>query len=74
MAWYKNLGGDSGIDSYNVGLDRIIITFNTGASYEYTYHSAGVDHIENMKSLAKQGQGLNSYIYKYVKKRYSRKL
>lgn len=74
MAWYKNLGGDSGIDSYNVGADRIIITFTTGASYEYTYHSAGVDHIENMKSLAKQGQGLNSYINKYVKKRYSRKL
>ncbi|MDD7887106.1 hypothetical protein [Flavivirga sp. 57AJ16] len=72
MTWYKNLGGDSGIASYEIGADKITITFSTNVSYEYTYDSAGVDHIENMKSLAKNGQGLNSYINKYVKKRYSR--
>lgn len=69
---YRNSGGDSGVSSYEIGTDRIIVTFSTNVSYEYTYRSAGTQHIENMKSLANQGYGLNSYINKYVKKGYSR--
>ncbi|WP_299114337.1 hypothetical protein [uncultured Winogradskyella sp.] len=72
MPLYRNLGGNSGVHSYEIGMDRIIVTFSTNASYEYTYASASRQHIENMKSLALQGQGLNSYINKYVKKGYSR--
>lgn len=73
MVLYRNLGGDSGVRSFEIGDDRIIVTFSTNVSYEYTYVSAGIKHVENMKSLAAQGQGLNSYINKYVKKGYSRK-
>tara|TARA_R110002050_G_scaffold202806_1_gene338024 strand:- start:22178 stop:22438 length:261 start_codon:yes stop_codon:yes gene_type:complete len=72
MALYRNSRGDSGVYSYEIGSNKIIVTFNSNVSYEYTYQSASIEHIENMKSLAKQGQGLNSYINKYVKKRYSK--
>ncbi|MBO6881879.1 hypothetical protein [Winogradskyella sp.] len=72
MARYRNLGGDSGVYSYEIGNNSIIVTFSTNASYEYTYESAGARHIENMKRLAQQGHGLNSYINKHVKKGYSR--
>ena len=74
MALYKNLGGDSGVHSFEIGNDRIIVTFSTMSCYEYTYDSAGVENIRNMKSLALQGEGLNSYINKYVKLKYSRKI
>lgn len=73
MTLYKNNGGDSGVYSYEIGQDYIIVTFDSGHSYEYTNYSTGYEHIENMKSLAKQGEGLNSYINKYVQKKYSRK-
>ena len=73
MPLYKNLGGDSGVYSYEIGNKRIIVTFSSNMSYEYTYSSAGSDHIEKMKTLAVQGQGLNSYINKHVRTKYSRK-
>lgn len=73
MVLYSNNGGDSGIRSYQIKSDRITVTFSTGSSYEYTYNSAGSDNIETMKSLAIRGQGLNSFINKHVKNKYSRK-
>lgn len=74
MPQYRNLGGDSGISSYKIGVDRIIVTFTSGAVYEYTNSSAGSNQIEIMKSLAINGQGLNGYINSNVKYNYSRKI
>lgn len=74
MPRYKNLGRDSGVYSYEIGNDRIIVTFSTSSTYEYTYSSAGSQHVENMKSLATNGQGLNGYINNNVKYNYSRKI
>lgn len=67
MPYYSNLGGDSGVRSYNVYENGISITFNSGKTYNYTYSSAGRNHIEHMKILAKNGQGLNSYINRNVR-------
>lgn len=61
-ATYKNLGGNSGVESYQIQTDRIIVTFTTGAVYTYSNDSCGADNVEIMKGLARQGQGLNSYI------------
>lgn len=72
MPLYRDLGEDSGVHSYEILSDGILVTFSSNVAYEYTYSSAGRLHIENMKSLAMQGQGLNGYINKYVKKGYSR--
>jgi hypothetical protein len=74
MEGYKNLGGDSGVSAYEIGDDSITVQFSTGEVYLYTYRSAGSAHIEKMKSLAVAGEGLNTYINKYVRKGYESKL
>ena len=74
MARYGNLGGDSAVVAYEIEIDSIIVQFNTGATYLYNYVSAGAVNIEQMKSLAIAGQGLNSFISRIVKKQYARKL
>lgn len=71
MERYENTNASSAVSSYEIGSDYIRVEF-TGSIYEYTYASAGRHHIENMKTLAQSGSGLNSYIMKYVKKNYSR--
>jgi hypothetical protein len=74
MARYANFGGDSAVVAYETGGDNITVQFDTGATYLYTYASAGVANIEQMKSLAVEGRGLNSFISRVVKKQYARKL
>lgn len=74
MARYKNIGGDSGISSYEVGVDSIEVTFKDGSIYLYNYVSAGKHNIERMKNLAESGSGLNSFINTNVKKLYAKKL
>ena len=74
MQPYKNVGGNSGVRAYEIGADSITVQFTEGATYLYTYGSAGSDAIERMKTLAAAGSGLNSYISRTVKKGYARKL
>lgn len=70
---YANLSGNSGIVGYELGKDFIRVYFSDGSIYLYTYESAGVANIEQMKQLARKGQGLNSFINKYVHKAYARR-
>lgn len=74
MDKYKNLGGSSGVLSYEIGSDSITVQFNSGATYFYTYQSAGNSNIEQMKSLAITGKGLNSFISRIVKNKYASKI
>ncbi|MBI5358207.1 hypothetical protein HZB69_01085 [Candidatus Amesbacteria bacterium] len=73
MNRYLNLGGDSNISAYELGSDYIKVQFNDGSVYLYTYSSAGQQDVNKMKELAIQGQGLNSFINKYVRKEYASK-
>lgn len=74
MERYKNLGGNSGVSAYKIGAKSITVQFSTGAVYLYTYRSAGSTNIEKMKLLAAAGEGLNSYIKRYVNEGYESKL
>jgi len=74
MESYANLGGDSGVVAYELGLDSITVQFSDGAIYAYTNDSAGASIITRMKSLAREGQGLNAFINMRARKLYSRKL
>ena len=74
MERYKNLGGNSGVSAYEIGTESITVKFSSGAVYLYTYKSAGSSNIEKMKSLAVDGEGLNSFIKIYVNKGYESKL
>ena len=74
MEKYLNLGGNSGIAAYEIGVDSITVQFNDGSIYLYNYQSAGKENIEHMKKLAVAGQGLNSFIMRKVRKSYATKL
>ncbi|AFY60229.1 hypothetical protein [Synechococcus sp. PCC 6312] len=73
MEPYKNIDGDSGVSAYEIGTDFIRVQFSSGAIYLYTYTSAGEANIEHMKVLARQGNGLNSFINTNVRKLYERR-
>lgn len=74
METYLNLGGNSNIISYQIGPDYINVQFADNSIYLYTYSSAGVENIEEMKSLARRGAGLNSFINRNVRGNYASKL
>lgn len=74
MPLYKDINGDSGVQSYEIGDGSITVHFERGGSYLYTNASAGADHIVEMQRLAQIGDGLNAYINKYVRKNYAQKL
>lgn len=73
MQMYKNLGGDSNIKCYEIGNDYIdVIFYGTAKTYRYSYASAGRQKVEQMKRLAQQGEGVNSYIIKNARLLYER--
>jgi len=74
MEHYRNLGGYSGVAAYEIGDDYIKVRFLDGSIYLYNHQSTGRDDIEHMKKLAQNGQGLNSFITRVVKKRYAAKI
>ena len=72
MQQYKNLGRNSGIKAFSIGEDYIDVQYDDSSVYRYSYKSAGITKIEQMKRLALQGQGLNSYITRNARKDYER--
>lgn len=74
MLPYKDIGGDSGIIGYQAEDDAIIVYFKDGASYRYSYASAGQSNIEMMKKLATAGNGLNAFINRNCRRRYERRI
>lgn len=71
MERYRNTGRDSGVVAYEIGSDYIRVQFSgTSRTYTYSYRQAGSNHVKNMKQLARNGSGLNSYINRYVKNLY----
>lgn len=74
MERYANRGGDSGVVGYEISPDSIQVFFSDGSSYLYTYASAGSHNIEHMKTLAKNGHGLNAFINTTVRKKYAKRI
>ncbi|MBA4341663.1 MAG: hypothetical protein C0423_05860 [Methylibium sp.] len=74
MERYANGGGSSNVIAYEIGPHSIKVQFGDGSIYLYTSQSAGAANLEQMKQLAKAGQGLNSFIGRVVRKGYDSKL
>jgi len=74
MTQYANQDKNSGILAYEIADDSIMVQFSSGVTYLYTYTSAGSRNIEQMKQLAIEGRGLNSFIMKYVRTSYECRL
>ena len=71
MEKYRNLSGESGVVAYQEGKDFIKVKFmGSEQVYTYSYDSAGIRHVEKMKVLARKGEGLSTYISRYVKDKY----
>lgn len=73
MVPYGNSAGNSGVIAYRIHTDSIDVQFVDGKVYTYTYTSAGKRNVEQMKKLAKSGEGLSTYISTTVKNRYEAK-
>ena len=74
MQRYANRSGHSGVVAYELGADSITVKFTGGDRYLYDVGSTGADHIARMRKLAREGQGLSTYISRHVRDRYARKL
>lgn len=71
MQKYKNLGGDSGVEAFEIGTNYIVVKFFKNPKlYTYSYESADEERVEEMKRRALRGEGLNEYINKHVKNDY----
>lgn len=73
MKPYRDLSGDSGVDSYEDGVDWIKVRFKQGGTYLYDGDRPGLEHVDRMKQLASAGDGLATYISRYVRRNYSRR-
>ena len=63
MQRYRNWSGTSGIRGYEPGPDFIRVWWEEDKpAFTYTYATVGVEHVEEMKRLAKNGSHLNAYI------------
>lgn len=73
MQRYLNVDGDSNIEAYEIGTTYIDVKFfGTAKVYRYSYYSAGKANVEKMKELAREGNGLNSFIMRTVKYNYEK--
>ena len=73
MKTYDNLGGNSGVVAYDYDSHMIKVQFDDGWIYEYEASKIGAADFQKMISLAESGHGLNSYINRYIRKRFSNK-
>lgn len=71
---YPDLSGHSGVSGYVAHPDAIAVEFVDGRIYLYSYKVPGRRHVERMKSLARDGAGLSSYISRHVGKRFAARL
>ncbi|MFK2905934.1 hypothetical protein ISP17_18385 [Dyella ginsengisoli] len=74
MKPYRNLSGKSGVAAYESGDGFIRVRFVHNGTYEYTHERPGHRHVTNMQQLAEAGRGLATYISRFVRERYARKL
>jgi hypothetical protein len=74
MHRYRNLDGHSGVVAYESGEGWIRIRFVGGEIYENTDAATGAEHVRNMQTLAQAGEGLATYVSKFVHEAYARRL
>ena len=74
MQPYRNRSGNSGVVAFSLGHHHIDIEFQDGHRYRYDYAIPGQQQVETMKTLARSGQGLATFINQHVRERFAAKL
>ncbi|TAL66245.1 MAG: hypothetical protein EPN84_00610 [Legionella sp.] len=73
MEPYLNLSRNSGVCAYELGTDFIRVEFINHSIYRYTQDGVGLENLNKMKELARQGHGLSTFISQHIKKNYAEK-
>ncbi len=71
MTIYRNSTRRSGVRAYEIGTDRIRVRFADGSLYDYTHAVTGRTEVEQMKRLARAGEGLCTFINQHVHNKYA---
>ncbi|HEX5277940.1 MAG TPA: hypothetical protein VFW42_09750 [Fluviicoccus sp.] len=71
MKPYGNKAGKSDILAYEVAEGRLSIVTNKRWLYLYTEQSVGPEKLRLMQELAERGEGLGSYMWRVVPRRYA---
>ena len=72
MQPYGNLKGNSGVSHFACGDHFIRVQFRGSPRiYLYTYEQPGRQHVEQMKTLARSGRALSTYISRHVHDAYA---
>lgn len=71
---YRNCSGHSGVAAYAILPEAIAVEFRDGAIYLYSHDCPGRRHVGRMKTLARGGSGLSSYISRHVGRRFIARL
>lgn len=70
---YKKQEG-TGVNKYAILKNGLFIRFVTDPhNYTYNFLKPGKDKVDDMKTLAEKGEGLSSYISRFVKGNYFEK-
>ena len=70
MEPYKNLSGNSGVESFEIGPDFVRVQFHDEPPYLCTDQSVGHENVERMKHLDRSGTGLSTFISQHPEVRY----
>jgi hypothetical protein len=62
---------DQGVVAYETGDDFIRLLFVDGSVYLYNAQQPGAKHVDEMKELAERGEGLTTYVNRFVRKAYA---
>lgn len=74
MPLYPDLNQASGVARYAEGQDWIELTFKDGRIYRYDAEAPGPRHLAEMRRRARQGRGLLTYVNRFVRDNYARRI
>lgn len=74
METYANRDGNSGVRRYELVKDGIVLEFADGGRYYYNRREPGSKHIDEMHKRALAGKGLATYVNRFVREHYARRL
>lgn len=74
MQRYANRSGGSGVVAFATGPRGIAVEFVDGSVYVYDLERPGAQAVADMKRLARAGEGLSTYISRFVRDNYAKKL
>lgn len=74
MEHYLNKSGNSPITKFRIEEQKVTVWYNDDTSYSYSYSRAGQSIVDRIKELAREGEGLATFISQQAKFLYDHKI